>query len=121
LVARAAEGWEDHPAWTKRLLALAGGHERLTASFPFVRDDDAEGTRSVGRLTALLTEIGLTTENCGDVRLEADPSGSGRTLDNETPFSDDALDGLERLVSSPCWEPVEDQPAPRTTIPALAG
>ncbi|TYP86320.1 glycosyltransferase family 4 protein [Blastococcus xanthinilyticus] len=105
---RVAARWEDHPAWTARLLALAGTWPRLRVSLPFVADDDVSGTATVARLTDLLASVGRTTEDCGDVALEHTPSPAVSALPGELVFSSEALDRLEELVASALWQ---DTPA----------
>ncbi|TQN37465.1 glycosyltransferase involved in cell wall biosynthesis [Blastococcus colisei] len=101
ILARVAQGWQDHPAWTSRLLALAAVHPRLRVSLPFVADDDVQGTRSVACLTALLADVGQTPDDCGDIGLESHAPHSTVTVPGELTPTDEALDRVERLVSSP--------------------
>jgi hypothetical protein len=112
LTVRVTAGWERHAAWTTRLLALAGAHPRLTVSLPFVDGDDANGTRSTDRLVAMLTDLGQSPEDCGDVRVESAPAReAGRSFTGELPFTPEALDWLDGVLSSGCWGP----------LPVLAG
>jgi hypothetical protein len=105
---RIAPTWQDRTAWTTRLLAIAAEYSRLTLSLPFLPDDDAQGTRSVARLTELLAAVGQTTEDCGDIRLETTmPSRGALSLNGELSLTDDALDRLQALLASPLWEPEE--------------
>ena len=101
---RVAEHWDQHPAWTSRLLALAGDRPRLRVSMPFLPGDDVEGSRTVARLTGLLAGIGRTTDDCGDIALETQAPRTPIGLTEELAFSDDILDRLTALVSSPFWE-----------------
>lgn len=100
---RVAPKWEDHPAWTTRLLELAAGHPRLKVSLPFVADDDVQGTRSVTRLTELLARVGQTPDDCGDIGLDSDVPYSPLALPGELPRTDEALDRVEKLVASSLW------------------
>ena len=110
LTVRTTPGWEQHPELTARLLELAGTHRRLIVSFPFAGGDDVRGTRSAARLTELLESIGQTPETCGDVRVDTVAPPTVPRVDGELPFVPAALDWLEALVSSPCWE--TPRPAP---------
>ena len=109
--ARVSPAWEEHPDWTTRLFGLASAHPRLTLSLPFVADDDVQGSRSVAMLTTLLTELGQTPDDCGDIRLEAQVTRPARSIPVELGFQSDALDGLEGMVSSSLWDeaPVLDE------------
>ena len=118
LQVRVAPGWTDHPAWTARLLALAAAAPRLRVSMPFAERDDAHGTTSVTRLTEVLAGVGLTTENCGDVGLESTAPHAALALPGELQFTDEALDRLGKLVTSPMWE---DAPATRAGDLLAAG
>ncbi len=100
---RVAPGWAQQPDWTARLLALTAAHPRLTASLPFLPGDDAEGSRTVAQLTALLVRAGRSTEDCGDVSLDAQPPYQANpTFPGELLFTDHALDVVEALLTSPC-------------------
>ena len=106
LTVRTAAGWEEERAWTSRLLSLAGTHPRLAVSLPFAADDDVAGSRSSGTLVDLLAGLGQTSEDCGEITVEAParqypiPSVAG-----ELPLTTEALDWLEQLLSSPGWGP----------------
>jgi glycosyltransferase involved in cell wall biosynthesis len=105
LTVRAATGWERQTAWTTRLLELAGTHSRLAVSFPFAAGDDAQGTRSAAGLAVLLDGIGQTPESCGDISVDSVvPRQAVPRVAGELPFVPEALDWLEGLLSSPCWE-----------------
>lgn len=110
LAVRIAAGWEAHPAWTTRLLALAGEHPRLAVSLPFAAGDDDHGTASVTRLTGLLAALGQDLDHCGDITLDVvAPTVPGPSVSGELPHDDDALDWLEMLLSSPCWSAREGE------------
>lgn len=113
LTVRAATGWELQPAWTTRLLEIAGAQSRLAVSLPFATGDDPHGTRSAACVVELLTGIGQTPETCGDITIDAvAPADAVLRVSDELPFLPQALDWLEGLVSSPCWEaPREDAPS----------
>lgn len=104
LQVRVPARWESHPAWITRLLALAATYPRLKISLPFVAGDDVQGTRSVRRLTELLAGLGQTTENCGDIGLESHEPHALVCLPGGLLLTDEALDRLEKLVSSPLWD-----------------
>lgn len=114
LSVRVSSGWETDPAWTTRLLALAGQYPRLAVSLPFAAGDDSAGSRSIGHLTALLDVLGTTTSDCGDISLDpAPPVFSSPAVSGELALTAQALDMLEALVSSPSWEdPVAASPVP---------
>lgn len=114
LQVRVAPGWHRAPAWTGRLLALAAEHRHLTVSLPFADGDDAEGSASVAALTAVLAGLGQSTDDCGDICLESTPSPAAASLDAELSPTPGALDELEALLSSPCWQAADL----RTGIPA---
>ena len=104
LTVRAARGWEDHGAWTSRLLALAGDHSRLAVSLPFAADDDVAGSRSAAVLVDLLAGLGQTPEDCGEISVETDaPRDAVPSVAGELPLSTEALDWLEQLLCSPGW------------------
>ena len=103
---RVGAGWEHRPVWTTRLLALAGRHPRLAVSLPFAAGDDDHGTRSIEQLTGLLAAVGQGLHDCGDVTLDAAvPDGRGEPASDQLAHTDEALDRLEVLLSSPCWTP----------------
>lgn len=105
LSARVGPGWERDPAGTTRLLALAGRHPRLSVSLPFAAGDDAAGSHSVRVLTSLLAALGSTTADCGDISLDpSPPSLRGPAIAGQLDVGDRALDELEALLSSPCWD-----------------
>jgi hypothetical protein len=115
LQVRIGQGWEDHPTWTRRLLALAQNHPRLSVSLPFVLGDDAAATRSVEVLTDLLALDGQTTDDCGEISLDAEPpTPSGPAITGELERTPEALDRLEAVLSSPCW----DEPPAGIAIPS---
>ena len=118
LQVRVAAGWTGHPAWTARLLALAAGTPRLRVSMPFAEGDDAHGTASVARLTEVLAGVGLTTDDCGDVGLENTAPHAALSLPGELQFTDEALDRLGKLITSPMWA---DAPATRAGDLVAAG
>lgn len=103
LLVRVAPGWEDEPSRTTRLLALAAPQPRLTISLPFVDGDDAQGARSVASLRTLLDALGQTPEDCGDIRLEAQAAHTTESVRWEVGLSDEDVDRVERVVSSPLW------------------
>lgn len=103
LVVRVASRWQDAPARTTRLLALAAAHPRLTISLPFVEDDDAHGTCSVASLSALLAGLGQTPDDCGDIQLEPQAAHTTQSVRWEVRLTDEDLDRVERVVSSPLW------------------
>ena len=99
-------GWEDHRAWTLRLLRLARAHRRLAVSLPFTADDDVDGSGTVALVTSLLDLDGSTPDDCGDISLDAEaPAGTGPALSGELAHTSSALDELESLLTSPLWEP----------------
>jgi glycosyltransferase involved in cell wall biosynthesis len=101
---RVAEGWDEHTGWTSRLLDLAESHPRLRVSLPFAADDDVAGSRTSGLLVSLLDALGQSPEDCGDIHVETTPPRDARpSVGQGLPFTDDALDWLERLLSSPFW------------------
>jgi glycosyltransferase involved in cell wall biosynthesis len=104
LSVRIAPGWEREPAWTARLLALASDHPRLAVSLPFVPDDDVAGSRSTAVLVELLAGVGLTPESCGDISVDTHAPQTLPSVSGELPATTEALDWLERLISSPGWE-----------------
>ena len=110
---RVAPQWADHPTWTARLLALAATQPRLRVSMPFLPGDDLHGTRTLDRLTELLSSVGRTTEDCGDVGLESTPPHAAISLPGELVFSDHALDAVEKLVGSPMWDDARTLPPVR--------
>jgi glycosyltransferase involved in cell wall biosynthesis len=101
---RVAAGWDARPDWTTRLLAVAAQQRRLTVSLPFVTGDDAAGTDSQALLTGLLADLGQTPEDCGDILLESRPTKAAIRLNGELAVTDGALEHLEQLCASPCWE-----------------
>jgi hypothetical protein len=106
LTVRVATGWEEHTAWTTRLIGLAGAHPRLKLSLPFAADDDVAGSRSTAVLTGLLGELGQTPEDCGDVSVESSaPRDAVPSVNGELPLTTEALDWLEQLLTSPGWGP----------------
>ena len=117
LSVRISPSWEHRPEWTRRLLALARTYPRLAVSLPFAADDDAEGSRTVALLTALLALDGSTTDDCGDISLDADaPAATGPAIAGAVVLTSEALDELEALLTSPLWEPAgpagEARPVP---------
>lgn len=120
LQVRVAPKWEDAPAWTGRLLALGADHRRLRISLPFVAGDDVRGTQSVARLTALLAQLGQTTETCGDLRLEVRPGQAALALNGVIGFSEEDLDRLEGVLSSQLWEPFAKDDADLAPVPEPA-
>ena len=110
---RVAPLWHDHEEWTSRLLELCGTHPRLAVSLPFLPDDGPSGDRTETDLIALLARAGRTPEDCGDLSGDSRrPARNGPELNGELPFTDEALDWLEQLVSSPLWS------APTATGPS---
>jgi hypothetical protein len=118
---RVGAGWERHPEWTTRLLGLAGSYPRLRVSLPFAADDDdVQGSRTTTLLVGMLAALGQSAEDCGDIQVETHgPRNAVPSVAGELPFSPEALDWLQRLLASPCWEPLPD-PAP-VTEPVAAG
>jgi hypothetical protein len=105
LTVRVATGWEEHAAWSTRLIELAGAHPRLAVSLPFAAGDDVQGTRSAALLATLLSRIGQTPENCGDISVDAvPPQHAVPRVAGELLFIPESLDQLEGLLSSPGWE-----------------
>lgn len=115
---RVEPNWQQLGVPMTRLLGLAAAHPRMTVSLPFVQDDDAQGSLSVARLTELLAALGLTPDDCGDLRLETTPGRAELSLNGELQLSDDALDRLEALASSPLWEELPTPEAPAEPLPA---
>lgn len=106
---RVAPGWEDHEGWTSRLLDLCSTHPRLSVSLPFLRGDDFDGTGTGTTLIALLAGIGRTADDCGDISVEVSrPHHSGPGLSGDAPFTDEVLDQLEWLMTSPLWSTPTD-------------
>ena len=119
---RVAPRWHEHQDWTSRLLELASAHPRLSVSLPFLPDDGLHAERTEATLVALLGRTGQTPENCGDISVDGQrPRRNGPELTGELPFTPEALDWLEALVSSPLWSSAtgtdQERPA-RTTVPA---
>ncbi|MGY1601111.1 hypothetical protein [Geodermatophilus sp. SYSU D00815] len=105
LSVRVAPGWEDHPAWTARLVALAQEHPELTVSLPLAAEDDGSGARSVAALQPVLAVNGLTAEDCGDLNIDLRrPSSDGPAIEAELPPQPEVLDELELILTSPLWE-----------------
>ena len=101
---RVAAGWDRHPEWTTRLLALAGTEPRLSVSLPFIVGDDVQGTGTADRLVALLAGLGQTPEDCGDINVDSTaPRRSGPALPGELACSPESLEELAAVLSSPCW------------------
>lgn len=104
LTVRVAPGWEHERAWSSRLLALSAAHRRLSVSLPFVAGDDITGARSEAVLVSLLAGLGQTPDDCGDISVDtSEPTDASLRLAGELLLTDTALDGLERLLSSPGW------------------
>jgi glycosyltransferase involved in cell wall biosynthesis len=114
---RVAEGWETRPDWISRVLALASAQRRLTVSLPFAAGDDPRGSRSVARLTELLAALGQSPDDCGDIRLESHRGQAAVALNGDLAITEDALERLEQLCTSPCWE---DAPVAGPLLPAVA-
>lgn len=105
LAVRIAHGWEDNPAWTMRLTALAKQHPMLSVSLPFVPGDDPLGTRSIRALEPVLAANGDTLADCGALSLDLRaPKVVGPAVNGELPVDPGALDLLELLLTSPYWE-----------------
>jgi glycosyltransferase involved in cell wall biosynthesis len=130
LTVRTALGWEAEPAWTARLLSLAGEHRRLAVSLPFAASDDGSGSTSTALLTSILAGIGQTPDDCGTVAVEVHPPRDVHlSVAGELPCTTEALERLTLLVCSPLWTPLElssdadDTPGelpramPRATLP----
>jgi hypothetical protein len=101
---RVGSEWHEHEEWTTRLLELCSTHPRLSVSLPFLPDDELRGDRTEACLIALLARTGRTAEDCGDVSVDSRrPPQTGPEFTGELPFTDEALDWLEGLVSSPLW------------------
>lgn len=116
---RAPHGWAEDLVWTSRLVDLANQHPRLSLSFPFTDGDDVAGSRTATLLTGVLEGLGRTTDDCGDIAVEADasvsahaPFGGGLTRTQE------ALDLLDGLVTSPSWDLPTAPPATWRRRPA---
>jgi hypothetical protein len=108
LSVRVSQGWEDHPAWTMRLTALAQQHSRLSVSLPFVAGDDTSGARSIAALEPVLAANGSTLDTCGDLNLDLRaPRTSGPAVTGELTLDATSLDGLELLLASPMWREAE--------------
>jgi hypothetical protein len=113
---RVPAGWEEHRDWTSRLLALAGDHPRLAVSLPFLRGDDARGTRTTTLLEGLLAELGATPEDCGDIRVESTPRPlADAALRFDLDLLTGALDRLEEVLASPSWRPARPAAPVRAT------
>jgi glycosyltransferase involved in cell wall biosynthesis len=122
LAVRVSRGWENHPAWLMRLLALATRYPRLSVSLPFAAGDDAQGSRSVRELTAVLAVNGDTVTDCGDISLDSvAPASSGPAVTGDLPLTTDALDKLETLLSSPFWVDAASPAGEPVAAGALAG
>ncbi|QXG75070.1 hypothetical protein KUM42_14635 [Modestobacter sp. L9-4] len=110
LVVRAAPGWETRPEGATRLLRLAGDHPRLAVSLPFAAGDDAAGSKSTAVLVGLLSGLGQTPEDCGDISVDSvAPRGEPRAFPGDLPLSPTALDWLEHVLASPGWGVVSGQ------------
>ena len=105
LAVRVARGWEDHPAWTMRLVQLAQAYPWLTVSLPPVAGDDRTGARSVHALEPVLAANGLTTDDCGDLTVDVRvPRFTGPVVTGELPVQLESLEALELILSSPLWD-----------------
>lgn len=105
---RVANGWEHHLEWTTRLLGLAKTHPRLRVSLPFASGDDRQGSRTSACLLGMLSDLGQTPEECGDINVEGTvPPLAGPSISEVLPFTPDSLDRLEQLLSSPLWSPTD--------------
>ncbi|MGY1680802.1 glycosyltransferase [Geodermatophilus sp. SYSU D01176] len=101
---RVAPGWGRHEEWTSRLLELCSAHPRLAVSLPFLPGDDLEGTGTETTVLALLAGIGRTAADCGEISVDAlRPHHTGPELAGDAPFTDEVLDWLARLMTSPLW------------------
>jgi hypothetical protein len=124
---RVGAPWQDHAEWTSRLIALCSTHSRLSVSLPFLSGDGHDGERTSTRLVGLLARAGRTPEDCGDISVDSRrPPQTGPELAGDLPFTDEALDFLERLLSSPLWSsPAGDGPtaheASASPVTASAG
>ena len=99
---RVASGWDQHERWTGRLLELGSGHPRLAVSLPFLPDDGLAGERTEATLITILAALGLGPDDCGDVSVDdRRPATTGAELAEEPPFTDEVLDWLDDLLSSP--------------------
>jgi glycosyltransferase involved in cell wall biosynthesis len=106
---RVATGWEHEAEWATRLLGLAGTYPRLRVSLPFAADDDVAGSRTTATLVEMLTALGQTPEDCGDIHVETEgPRNAAPAVSGVLPFTREALDWLEGLLASPCWEPLPE-------------
>lgn len=104
LAVRVSRGWENHPVWTVRLLGLAKRYRRLAISLPLVASDDARASGTVARLTDLLSELGQTTDTCGDISLDPmEPTLKSPSIREPLELLPEVLDWLEALLSSPVW------------------
>ena len=104
VLVRVPDGWEEHRDWTSRLLGLAGDHPRLVVSLPFVGGDDVRGTRTTALLGDLLTDLGTTAEDCGDIRVESTPRRpADAALGFDADLVPETLDRLEHVLASPSW------------------
>jgi hypothetical protein len=104
VLVRVPDGWDEQRDWTSRLLGLAGDHPRLAVSLPFVPGDDVRGTRTTGLLGGLLTDLGTTPEDCGDIRVESTPRAlADAALSFDAELVPDSLDRLEHVLASPSW------------------
>ena len=102
LKVRVSSGWEQHPAWMMRLTRIALQHPQLSVSLPLVAGDDGSGTRSVRALEPVLAANGTTTQDCGDLNIDARrPALTGLAVAADLPLSPDALDELETFLGSP--------------------
>jgi hypothetical protein len=85
-------------------VTVDGDRPRLSVSLPFLPDDELRGDRTEACLIALLARTGRTADDCGDVNVDSRrPPQTGPEFTGELPFTDEALDWLEGLVSSPLW------------------
>ena len=117
LTVRVADGWEEHPGWTARLLALAGDHPRLGVSLPFVAGDDRAGSASTAVLVGLLAGIGQTPEDCGTVAVESRvPVGATLLVPEELACTEEQLDRLVTTLTSPLWSPATAEPRPLAPV-----
>ncbi|MGY1773626.1 hypothetical protein [Blastococcus sp. SYSU D00813] len=104
LSVRVAAGWEDRPAWTMALVRLAVEHPELRVSLPLAAGDDGSGARSVAALEPVLTAVGRSTDDCGDLNLELEaPRTAGPALPNALQPRADSLREVELVLTSPVW------------------
>lgn len=102
LTFRAAAGWERSPDDARQLLSLAAATPHLTVSLPFVSGDAPDGARTGAVLVGLLADVGLDTENCGDVQVDARDPDEGAVA-GPLRLDSASTAWLAGVLRSPLW------------------